>query len=249
MILLSIIIANSAVSLLSLVGLMIIGLTKKTSRPITMLFVSFSAGVLLATAFLSILTEALHDGGTELVLIMTLTGIVFSFLMERFLLWYHHHHENTHNLHPTVILILGGDGVHNFIDGIAIAATFLVSPILGMTTTLAIAAHEIPQELADFMVLTHTGLSRKKALFYNFLSACTAVVGGIVGYFSLQTLEGSLPIALALTAGIFIYIATADLIPELHDDVKKKNASLQVVSFICGIVIVYILTELIGHTH
>ncbi|PIQ73878.1 ZIP zinc transporter [Candidatus Roizmanbacteria bacterium CG11_big_fil_rev_8_21_14_0_20_36_8] len=248
MTLLIIITLTVAISLLSFVGIFLTKASMFSKRKFSHISVSFAAGVLIAAAFIQILPEAFHTtDDQDTLLFATLCGLVIGFLMERSLLWYHHHHENTHNLHPTALLVLFGDGVHNFIDGIAIAATTLINPALGLTTTIAIAAHEIPQEFADYMILRNKGMSKNKALFLNFISALTAVVGGILGYFLLQQVESMIPLALGVTAGLFIYIGAADLIPELHEESDKNNAIQQTVPLLLGILIIFLLSRFLSH--
>jgi zinc and cadmium transporter len=210
--------------------------------------VSFAAGVMLAAAFLDILPEALEMAGEniDMVLITALLGIILFFFLERFVLWFHHHDE-PHGTKPSALLILVGDSFHNFIDGAAIAATFMINPGLGLITTLAIAAHEIPQEIADFTVLVHSGLTRARALFYNFLSALTALLGAVLGYFFLGTLQNILPLSLAFTAGMFIYIACSDLIPDLHQEFRRERRWVHSIPFILGIVLLwFIISRLEG---
>lgn len=248
MTLLLIICINFAISLLSLIGLSITAYKQLKKSQLTSIFISFSAGTLIATAFINMISEALHEGGEEIIF-YTLVGIIFSFLMERTMVWYHHHHDDTHNIKPTGPLVLFGDAIHNFIDGVAIAATAVVSPIAALSASIGIAAHEIPQEFADFMILIHAGYTRKKALFFNFLSAFTSVVGGIVGYFFLQTIDEALPVALAFSAGTFIYIAAADLIPSLHEKQHSRNAVVQTVSFLTGIILIFFISSIFAHAH
>lgn len=242
------IIASFVTSLVSLIG--IVFLLGKTSsyEASSKSMVSFAAGVLIATAFINILNEALHEGPIDMVLLVTLAGIVFSFFMERFVLWYHHHHNDMHNIKPSAYLVIMGDSIHNFIDGIAIAATFSVSVPLGIITTVAIMAHEIPQEIADFMILVRSGFTRQKALMFNFLTALTAVLGGIVGVLLVNTYSNILPSALAFTAGIFIYIAAADLIPELHENHDRSKPLNQAVPFVLGIALIVFITQFM-HVH
>lgn len=203
-------------------------------------FVSFAAGVLLATAFLDIFPEAHQAGPQTDIFLPALLGVVTFFFMEKFIVWFHHH-DGTHNLHPSTLLILLGDGIHNFFDGLAIATTFLTNPALGITTTIAIAAHEIPQEIADLSLLIRGGMSKSKALFYNFLSALTAVLGALLGVYFLQFFETITPLALGFTAGVFIYIACSDLIPDLHHNFKKDKRWEQSVPFVLGILLIYVL--------
>jgi len=247
--LIQIVTANFIVSLVSLVGLFYFYQKKIFTEKTTHYFVSFAAGVMLSTAFVSILPEALEEGDIHEVLYFALGGMIFGFFLERFLLWHHHHHDDTHNIKPTVVLVLIGDAIHNFVDGIAIAATFIVNPALGISTVIAVAAHEIPQEFADFSILLHCGLKKNKALLYNFVSALTAVIGGIVGFYFLQRFEVYAPHVIAISAGIFIYISTADLIPELHKNHKKGELVAQVLPFILGIFLMVILSQVLGHQH
>lgn len=234
--------ATTAISLISLSGGIFL-LQKKIQHGQTIhYFVSFAAGVMLAAALLDLLPEALEKGQGSTIQFV-LWGIVFSFLFERFILW-HHHHEEKHHIKPSAFLILVGDAIHNFVDGVVIAASFLVNPVIGFTTTLAIAAHEIPQELADFSILVYAGFTPKKALLFNFLSALTAIAGTVVGFYFLVQYEHILPVVLSFTAGLFIYIACADLIPELHSEHAKKDQFWHTVPFIVGIVLMKLLTSL-----
>lgn len=241
-----IIVANVAISLVSLLGGITILWKKLIDKAVIPYLVSFAAGVILTTAFLDIFPEALEAAeGTDLnIFIPAFGGLLTSFFIERFLLWFHHH-EHTHGLHPTTLLITIGDGVHNFIDGLTIAATYLTNPALGLITTVAIAAHEIPQEIADFGVLVHSGMKKRDALALNFLSAGFAVAGGVGGYFFLNHFAGVLPVLLAFSAGIFIYIASSDLIPDLHRDFKEQRRWTQVIPFILGILLMYAMITIL----
>ncbi len=202
----------------------------------------------MTTVFLDLLPEALETaekiGGSSNIFMPAFFGILLSFFIERYVLWFHHH-ESTHGIKPTLFLITFGDGIHNFIDGLTIAATFLTNPNLGIITTIAIAAHEIPQEIADFSILIHSGLNKGKALMINLLSALTAILGGIAGYYFLHSLKYGLPIFLSFSAGIFIYIAGSDLIPHLHKDYKKQKKWAQVLPFIAGIILMYLMISLL----
>ncbi len=248
-ILLSILLANLFISLVSFSGVITLAAQKLKSKNMIGVFVSFAAGTLLASAFINILHEALETGSIDSVLLLTLTGMIFSFFLERFFVWHHHHHEDLHQMHPSALLVILGDAIHNFIDGLAIAATFVASPGLGWATTLAVAAHEIPQEIADFSILRHSGIGTKKALWLNFFSALTAVMGGIVGFYFINSFEGILPLALGFTAGIFIYVASADLIPSLHEDYHAGGILKQVVPFILGIALILLLSQTMSHEH
>lgn len=210
--------------------------------------VSFSTGALLGDVFIHIIPEMAEN--TDFLttgLLITLAGIVISFVLEKVIFWRHCHimpsKESHHDHHHNVGLMnLLGDGVHNFIDGALIAGSFLVSVPLGIATTFAVFFHEIPQEIGDFAVLIYSGYEQKRALFLNFLSACAAFVGaGIILIWS-----APLPIIgmyiLPLAAGNFVYIAGSDLIPELHKETRLKPMLVQLMSMLAGILIMYALT-------
>lgn len=246
--LLEILLATGVISSISLVGVTMLSIKFLQTKKAIVMLVSFAAGVLLTTSIISIFPEALEGLDAESALRWFMIGIVGSFLLERFFVW-HHHHDDKHNLNPTAALIIVGDAVHNLIDGFAIAAAFLVHPALGLSTTIAIAAHEIPQEIADFSILRYTGLSRRKALSWNFISALAAVAGGIIGFYILREAFELIYIALAITAGIFLYVATADLIPELHKSESQKDLFTQSILFIVGIILMMTLTSITPHPH
>jgi zinc and cadmium transporter len=210
--------------------------------------VSFAAGIMLAAAFFDLLPEAqeaIMEIGIDLnIFAATFTGILTFFFLERFVIWFHHH-DSLHDENPLPILILVGDGIHNFIDGISIAAAFLISPLAGIVTTIAISAHEIPQEIADLSVLMHGGYSKLKATLVNLLSGLTALLGGLLGYFFLEQFSVATPLLLAFTAGMFIYIACSDLIPELHQDFHKQKSWKQSFPFLVGIILLIIITKVV----
>lgn len=243
-ILFTIIIASIVISFVSLIGGVLLFWKGLQTENAGTYLVSFAAGVMLTASFIDLLPEALEKAGETNIFIPAFLGILVFFFLERFVLWFHHH-DSAHGTKPAPILILLGDGVHNFIDGVAIAATFLTNPSLGVVTTLAIAAHEIPQEIADFSVLIHGGLSKSKALLFNLISAITALAGAVGGYFFLEKLEGFLPILLAFTAGMFIYIACSDLIPELHRDFQRQKSWIQSIPFIAGVAVLWFLIKLL----
>lgn len=243
--LLLIILASIFISLVSFAGGILLFWKKLGTQKIATFLVSFAAGTMLAVAFLDLLPEALAEAGEGVnIFLWTFLGMLAFFFLERFVLWFHHH-DSRHNQSPASILILLGDGVHNFIDGVAIAAAFLASPALGVVTTLAMAAHEIPQEIADFSVLIHGGMKKGKALLFNFFSAIAALVGAVGGFFFLENLQGALSPLLAFTAGMFIYIASSDLIPELHKDFEKQKSWVQTLPFVLGILVLWIFTQLL----
>jgi zinc and cadmium transporter len=219
--------------------------------------VSFAIGALLGAAFLAVLPHALAAPGVRDMHAITgtvLLGLLGFFLLEKLVLWRHcHAHEcEAHGATPETAeahahghatasgyLILFGDGVHNFVDGVLIAAAFLTDVHLGVVTALAVAAHEIPQEVGDFAILLHSGFSRGKALLYNVLASLTTVVGGVLAYFSLGLAQSSLPYVLAVAASSFIYIAVADLIPGLHKRLEPRVTLEQVLLIVVGVVTIY----------
>lgn len=229
-----IIISTFLVSLISLIGIFTLGIQKHFLDNILFGLIGFSAGTLIGSTFLHILPEALEKSSSIAVFYGVILGIVIFFFLERYFYW-RHCHDSSH-LHAFTYLNLAGDGLHNLIDGMAIAASFLVSVKIGIATTLAVIFHEIPQELGDFGVLVYGGLSRNKALFYNFISGLAAMVGAIIGYFLSGLIVNFSDFILPLTAGGFIYIATSDLIPELHKEKDPRRSSLAFIAFLLGII-------------
>lgn len=239
-------------SLASLIGVIVLVKKHDLAQKISLTFVSFAAGTLLAVALLDLLPEALHHneelGNIFDVPLIMLVGIIIFFTLERFLLWYHHHHEQEGDTHPSTTLVLVGDAVHNFVDGIVIASSFFASIPLGIVTALAVVLHEIPQEIGDMAVLLHGGMKAKKAVFFNFLTALTAIFGAMLAISFQENISSALPLFLSLTAGFFIYISVADLIPQLHRQrFEEKGARFQTPVFFAGILIVYLLGRLLGH--
>lgn len=228
---------------MSLIGAATLALSKKTLNRILLYLVSFSAGALLADALLHMLPEAAETLGfnTQMALYI-LIGIVFSFVIEKFIQWRHCHLGNSHeHPHPFVYMNLIGDAVHNFIDGLIIMGSYVVSIPVGIATTLAVIFHEIPQEIGDFGVLLHGGFTKKKAILFNFFTAGTAIIGGIVGYFLTNAILNFTTLLLPIAAGHFIYIAGTDLLPELHKEVRAEKSVLQLVSILLGIAVMLML--------
>jgi zinc and cadmium transporter len=205
--------------------------------------VSYSVGVLLGVTFLHLLPEAFYAAGEPHTLFgVVLVGILAFFLLEKAALWRHsHEHEHGHEHdgpgahRASGMLILAGDAFHNFVDGLLIAAAFLADFRLGLTTTLAVMMHEIPQEIGDFMVLLHAGYRRSRALALNLAVSLASVAGGVLGYLILDQAQPLVPYALALTAACFIYIAIADLIPHLHRQNRREELWWQVVLIAAGV--------------
>lgn len=236
MILVWILISTSLVSLISLIGILTLAIKDNLLQKILFALVGFSAGALIGGAFLHILPESLRETKSAAVFYYLILGIILFFLMERYLYW-RHCHEGVCDIHAFTYLNLIGDGLHNFIDGMVIAASFMVSLKLGSVTTLAVILHEIPQELGDFAVLVYGGFSKKKALVFNFASALMAIAGALTGYFISGLVGGFTNFILPLTAGGFIYIASSDLIPEIHKEKNLRRATLAFISFLLGIVL------------
>jgi zinc and cadmium transporter len=202
-----------------------------------LVLVSFASGTLLGGAFLHLIPEALLNGGENLFIVI-LSGILVFFLLEKFL--WRHCHERDCPVHVFAYLNLLGDGIHNFIDGILIAASFLTSTPLGFATALAVVSHEIPQEIGDFGILVYGGFSKVKALSYNLLSALMAFVGALLTY-SFSAYLPSSSYFLMFAAGSFIYVATTDLIPELHKEHGVAKSFLQFALLVVGILLMWLL--------
>ena len=211
--------------------------------------VSFALGALLSVAFLDLLPHAVENVATSQVqglFATVLFGILVFFLLEKLLLWRHCHthdceaHNNgaEHYHQPAGTLIVLGDGIHNFVDGVLIAAAFLTDLNLGIVTSLAVAAHEIPQEVGDFAILLQSGYPKAKAFFYNLLSSLGTVAGGVMAYFGLAKAHDSLPYFLALAASSFIYVAVADLIPTLHKKTHTDAVIQQMVLILAGVALI-----------
>lgn len=227
------------VSLASFVGLAAMGLRQKTLQRIVLYLISFAAGTLMGDVFLHLLPEIIElSDWTVGTSIAILAGILISLILEKVIHWRHCHLPVTsHHTHHFAWMNLFGDGMHNFIDGVVIAASFMVNIPTGIATTVAVFVHEIPQEIGDFGVLVHSGFSRGKALFFNFLTALTAVLGVIFAW-SFAGITGQVEqFLLPFAAGSFLYIAGSDLIPELHKEPGLKQAIGQVLSFVLGIAI------------
>lgn len=235
------ILATILVSLISLVGVVGLLLNDKALNRILFLLVGFGAGGLIGGAFLHILPEALEDA-QELVtpFLYVIVGFIFFFTLEKFLYWRHCHNGKC-EIHVFTYLNLIGDGLHNLIDGVIIGTSFATDLHLGWITALAIAMHEIPQELGDFGILLYGGFTRPQALGWNFFSALTSVLGAIVGYFFAVHVAGFATILLPIAGGGFIYIAACDLIPELHKQPELKKSIVSILFFMLGILIMLVL--------
>ena len=243
------------VSLIALIGLIAISLKEQTLRKILIYLVSFSTGALLADAFIHLLPEAVEKNGFTLaVSFYILSGIIFSFVVEKIIHWHHCHHTHStecleeHHEHLEIQsfakMNLVGDSVHNFIDGLIIGASYLVSIPVGLATTLAVILHEIPQEIGDFGILLHGGYTRKRALFLNFVTGLIAVLGTLAALFIGQYTGDLTKFLIPFAAGGFIYIAGSDLVPELHKSVGAKTAMIQLGAIVVGVSLMLLLTLL-----
>lgn len=234
-----ILISTFLVSIFSLIGVLLLTVKENFLQKILLVLVSFASGTLLGGAFFHLIPESFSTFD-ESVFIAVVFGIVVFFFLEKSL--WRHCHERECPVHPFAYLNLLGDGIHNFIDGIAIAASFLSaeSPSLGIITTAVVVMHEIPQELGDFGVLIYGGFNKTKALFFNFLSAILAIVGALATYFFISYLP-NISYILAFAAGGFIYIATSDLIPELHKETSITNSFVEIVFLLVGIILMKLL--------
>lgn len=237
--------ASIVVSLVSLVGIFSLLFNEKLLDKILILLVGFAAGGLIGAAFLHLLPEALERTVAKNVFFYVILGFILFFVLERYFHW-RHCHEGACDIHAFSYLSLIGDSTHNLIDGLIIGASFVISVRFGIITTLAIIFHEIPQEMGDFGILVYGGFSKFKALFYNFLSAVTAIIGALLGYYFTERIGDSLGFLLPFAAGGFIYIASCDLIPELHKEADIKKSTYSMLAFLFGILFM-LLTKLIHH--
>ncbi|MEW6142124.1 MAG: ZIP family metal transporter [Chloroflexota bacterium] len=235
MVLAQILSATFIISLIAFAGLLVFAFKGEWLNKTLLVLVALSSGALLGGAFLHLVPEAISElGGSLSVFLYLLLGFCLFFILEQFLHW-RHQHGTTHGVKPFSYLILVSDGVHNFIDGLVIAASFVVSFPVGIATTMAVALHEIPQELGDFGVLVYGGFSKFRALTFNYISAVTAIVGGVIGYLASSIIHGSIVYLLPFAAGNFIYIAAADLIPEIKHAVSLRRSILHFCVFLIGI--------------
>jgi len=237
--------ATFIVSLISFVGVITLSLKDKILNKILLILIGLSAGALMGGAFLHLLPEAVEKSTGLNVYLFVLVGFILFFLIEKVLHW-RHCHKGECDVHTFHYMNLVGDSIHNFIDGLIMAASFVVSIPLGITTTIAIATHEIPQEIGDFGVLLYGGFSKKRAIMLNFVVALTAVLGGIVGYFVSNLIENIVVFILPFAAGGFIYIAATDLVPEIRKELDMKKYMATLFVFICGILIMWVTKVIFG---
>jgi zinc and cadmium transporter len=258
--LINILLATFAISLISFIGVIALSLKDAILNKILLILVSLSAGALMGGAFLHLIPEAIEKASHEIsehaehghveipseIFIYVLTGFILFFILEKVLHW-RHCHKGKCDVHTFHYMNLVGDSIHNFIDGLILAASFVTSMELGITTTVAIAAHEIPQEIGDFGVLIYGGFKKKKAILLNFIVALTAVAGGIAGYFISKSIGEAVTFLIPFAAGGFIYIAATDLVPEIKKELDIKKSLATMIVFICGILIMWIIKIAFHH--
>ena len=228
-----------AVSLVSLVGLALAPISERALRQGLFVLISLATGAMLGNAIIHLLPEAFNrsgEGGAVGVSLAVLAGILGFFVLEKLLRWRHRHDTETGvEVHPVGPMNLVADGLHNFIDGVAIGASYLVSPAVGVATTMAVLLHEIPQEIGDFGILLHAGFSKRRALFYNFLSACGALLGAFIVLMPGFDREAVAALVLPFAAGMFLYIAGSDLMPDLQKEQAPSKSLLQLLAMGLGI--------------
>lgn len=245
------------VSLISVLFAVPFLLKKKVTNHTLLLLLSISVGVLLGAVFFDFMPEIFHEaeGREILVGVYILSGFLIMFVIEKFVHFHHHYqkgerqvgHAHAYNIAPVNLI---GDGVHNFIDGLVIAASYMVNINLGIVVTVSIIFHEIPQEIADFGVLLYSGLSKKKALFFNFISALAALLGAVIGFMLHTSIESFHMFIIPFAAGNFLYIASSNLLPELHRHCHVKESIIHILAIIAGIGVVLLITIYgPGHVH
>lgn len=243
------------ISLIAIIGALPLIIKKNVPQKFLTVLLSISVGTLLGSAFIQLIPEAASHGFTLSIPIYIMVGFITFFLLEKFIHSNHEHHSHHHgkkHSHGYCLGILNvfGDAVHNFIDGLVIGSMYMISIPLGISATISIAFHELPQEIADFGILLYSGFSKKKAMFYNFLSAVTAVVGTIIGILLTNKLTNFNEFILPFTAGIFLYIGASNLVPELHKNCSFKESLFHVFAILMGFSIIALVTILgPGHVH
>lgn len=231
--------AVAVISLASLAGAATLVLRKNRLKSGLLILVSFAAGALLGDAFLHLIPEIVEEHGEFPVSasIGLLSGVLAFFVLEKVLHWHHSHMAAEEVLHPVAVTNLLGDALHNFVDGAIVAGAFLTSTRVGIATTIAVALHEIPQEIGDFGILLHAGLKPKRALLLNFLTALTALAGAVITLAASSFVEGIATVLIPITAGGFVYIASTDLIPELHKEPEAGKSAVQLLALTAGVAV------------
>lgn len=234
----------------SLIGSFLLAQKKTWPKRFILQLTSFASGILLATSLLHLAPEAIETLDPQSVFSVIFISIVIFFVLERLILWHHHHdEEHCHAVHASAWFITFGDSVHNFLDGVLIAGTFLVDPTLGLLTAFAVAAHEIPQEIADFTVMVAGGMKRRQALILNMVSALASMFGALITYVFAISITNIIPYIIAFSVGMFLYISLVDLIPQLHaqESGSQKQKWSQLALFFLGVSLIASLTFLLPH--
>lgn len=242
------------ISLLGLSGGILLIYREKWAKLISKYLITFAIGSLLGVAFLDLLPESINlTQSPETILIFSLAGIFVFYLLEKTLLWYHHHsiehiwhgkHPPEEKAHPVGYLITFGDALHNFIDGLIIAAGFLVDFRLGITTSIAVLVNEIPQEIGEFAILLHAKFSKSKIILYSLIAQMTAIIGALIGFFYLPLFQNLEAYLLAFAAGGFIYIASTDLLPETHREKNLGKSLVQVLLLVLGVLVIWYVGQI-----
>lgn len=238
--------ASIAVSLISLIGIFALLIKDRFLDKILFLLIAFSAGGLIGGAFLHILPEVIEEYPQSSPFFYVIVGFVAFFIMEKYFHW-RHCHNDVCDVHAFTYLNLIGDSIHNFTDGLVIGASFAISVKFGIVTTLVIIFHEIPQEIGDFGVLVYGGFKKSKALFYNFITALTCVIGAAIGLPLSAHIGRFSMYILPIVAGGFIYVAACDLIPEVHKQKSLKKSTLSIAAFLCGILFIILARLVYSH--
>lgn len=235
-----ILLSTFLISLIAFVGALFLFLNDKLLNKILLILVSFASGTLIGASFLHLLPEAIEEIGFEKealfkIFLFSLFGFCVFYVLENFIGWHHHHAKEHPEVKPFSYLILISDSIHNFIDGLIVASSFLISFPLGVTTAIAVAFHEIPQEIGDFGVLVYGGMKKIKALFLNFFSASAIIFGGLFGFFLSEKIGKEIIFLLPFAAGSFIYIAASDLIPQIKETKEFQKSVIYFLFFLAGI--------------
>lgn len=233
-------------SLLGLLGGIFLLLKKSWGRGISVHAVPFAAGVMLAVAFLDVLPDAIGKSNADTALPIVLLVIVFAFFFEQFFIHLHHHDEQKRTLHSSIPLIVAGDTIHNFFDGLAIAASYFVSPSLGVLVAIATFLHEIPHEMGDFGLMLAAGWTRQRVLLVNGVSALSSYLGAVFVILFSAGVGDNLGVFLAIAAGLFVYIGASDLLPEVQND-NKDNPWHQAGLLLLGVVVIWVLIGVLPH--
>ncbi len=240
----SILVLSFIGSILGLAGGLGLLLNERLAKKMSVQLIAFAAGVILATTFLDLLPEAVAEGGKN-IYFLALLGMVSFFLIEDFILHFHHHEKHEESLASVVPLVIVGDSIHNFIDGIIIAATYLIDPHLGIMVTIATFFHELPQEIGDFAVLLSAGLSKAKVIGANLLSALATFAGAILTYYSASYSHSITGPLVGIATGMFLYISSVDILPEITKGEEPKHRISNALAFIFGILVMIVVTYVI----